>query len=110
MQTNQEKLHEQITALSKDWEALDSNLSDLLEQFKAISAEDDFKLVSLRKGLSGLSAENGKLIDREVIADHPLVVTVGEIALNTLAFLGQLFLNVVTVAILGCCRQQCVKK
>ena len=98
---NQDKLHDQIIGITGEWDVLETNLSELLSQFKDMDNEETFSQKGLKSRVKTLSGENDKLNDKELSEESRLNTTVSEVALGIFAFLGQLFANIVTIGLYG---------
>lgn len=100
LKINQDDLNRQIYQLNQEWDALDYELSDLLQKFST-GSEDVYNQIGFKTDLEKLSAKNGTLQHMEIRADYKVAASIGEVALGTIAFLGQLLANIATLGMYG---------
>lgn len=104
LRLNQKNLELQIRELGKQWSELEDDLTDFLRNEKSEN------LNSSKATLKQFYARNDRLKAIGLKKPDPLVKTIGQVALATIAFAGQMFLSILTVGLYGAVQNYSLQK
>ena len=102
LKIEQDNLLDQIQDLNEAWDDLEQEFTNLMQELSTLDPNDEKKLQEFNAKL-GLSNQHWKGLENRKIeqADNESSVGVADVALGTIAFVGHLFANILTLGIYG---------
>ena len=94
----QENLLKQALELTHKWNDVEKKLTNLLDQFQNVNDE---KKNEIKRELNKLADEKYALEGKSIRVDYKAASSLSEVALGTIAFVGQLFSNIITIGLHG---------
>lgn len=101
LEADGQELHQKVHQLSNNWSKLEKHLSKLIDQFKELDREDDEEFQDLKSKITRLSNENRVWKQQDIQSNIDFKNGLTEFALNTIAFIGHLIANILTVGLYG---------
>ncbi len=93
----QMNLQQQANQIASEWEELENKFTGLLKKMQSGNLDGS----SLKKEIQQFSLDQARLKRQKIQADYEVSPSISEVALGTIAFIGNLFLNIATVGLYG---------
>ncbi len=101
LEADGQELQQKVHQLSNSWSELEVHLFKLIDQFKDLNRENDQEFQKLNSKITNLSNENRAWKQLNIQSDIDFKNGLTEFALNTIAFIGHLIANILTIGLYG---------
>lgn len=95
-----EDLKHQAATLLNECDALEADLVNIVEEWKSLT-DSEKKVFKLKDKMEEVTSQKDNLQSDNIKASHISTTTISDVAIGIISYIGQLFLNIISVGLYG---------